>query len=158
MNLPINNNPQPYDVLNNNLNENIIIIKNIINLIDKVYKNNDQQAIRDVLNINDDNINIYFYSQINLYPYNDHLQYLSNNFINIVVTPTIYNPTINYTLTSNNYIYGFTINDQIFNMIELYYQNKNNFINTYKSIIENNILIKNSLNYGYINTPLYYTS
>ena len=43
-------------------------------------------------------------------------------------------------------------------MIELYYQNKNNFINTYKSIIENNILIKNSLNYGYINTPLYYTS
>ena len=63
-----------------------------------------------------------------------------------------------YTLTSNNYIYGFTINEEIFKMIELYYQNKNNFNTTYKSIIENNILIFNSLNYGYVNTPLYYTS
>jgi hypothetical protein len=156
---PINN-PQPYDVLNNNLNENIITIKNIISLIDKVYKNNDQQAIHDVLNINmnNDNINIDFYSQINLYSYNDHLQYLSNNFIENIITPTIYGPNLKYTLVSNNYIYGFTINEEIYNMIELYYQNKNNFITTYASIIENNILIKNSLNYGYVNTPLYYTS
>ncbi len=156
LNLPVIN-PNPYDVLSNNLNENIIAIKNIINLIDKVYKDKDQQTIREILNINN-NILVDFYSVINLYSYNDHLQYLSNNFIKNIVIPEEYDVNFKYTLKSNNYIYGFTINDEIYKIIELYYLNKDDFINTYKTVIEDNILIYNSLNYGYVNTPLYYTS
>jgi len=156
LNLPVIN-PNPYDVLSNNLNENIIAIKNIINLIDKVYKDKDQQTIREILNINN-NVLIDFYSIINLYSYNDHLQFLSNNFIKNIVTPEEYDVNSKYTLKSNNYIYGFTINDEIYKIIELYYLNKDDFINTYKTVIEENILIHNSLNYGYVNTPLYYTS
>ena len=155
--LPTDNNPVPYDVLSMNLNENIISLKNIINNIDKVYKNNDQEIIHTILNDNTNNV-IYFYSQINVFSYNDHLQFSSNNFITNVWNPTTYSETAIYTLTSNYYIFGYIINPEIYALIETLYQNKISFIDAYNKIIDDNILIKNALNYGFVNNTLTYKS
>ena len=157
--LPTDNNPDPYDVLSMNLNENIISLKNIIYNIDSVYKDNNQELIHIILN--DNTLNpIYFYSQINVFSYNDHLQYSSNNFITSVWSPNIYSKTItyNYTLTSNYYIFGYIINPEIYILIETLYQSKISFIDVYKNVIDKNILIKNALNYGFVNTTLTYKS
>ena len=157
--LPTDINPDPYDVLSMNLNENILSLKNIIINIDKVYKDNNQEIIHIILNDNTLN-NIYFYSQINVFSYNDHLQFSSNNFITSVWNPTTYSETItyNYTLTSNYYIFGYIINPEIYTIIETFYQSKISFIDAYKKVITDNILIKNALNYGYVNNPLTYKS
>jgi len=155
--LPTDVNPQPYDVLSMNLNENIIILKNIIINIDKVYKDNDQEIIHIILNDNTNNI-INFYSQINVFSYNDHLQFSSNNFVTNVWNPKTYSETTIYTLTSNYYTFGFIINPQIYALIEILYQNKIAFIDSYKKIIDDNILIKNALNYGFVNNTLSYKS
>jgi hypothetical protein len=156
--LPTDDNPDPYDVLSMNLNENIISLKNIIINIDKVYKDNNQEIIHIILNDNTLN-EIYFYSQINVFSYNDHLQFNSNNFITSIWNPTTYSETItNYTLTSNYFIFGYIINTEIYTIIETFYQSKISFINSYNEIIKDNILIKNSLNYGFVNTPLSYKS
>jgi hypothetical protein len=156
--LPTDINPDPYDVLSMNLNENIISLKNIIINIDKVYKDNNQEIIHIILNDNTLN-NIYFYSQINVFSYNDHLQFSSNNFITSVWNPTTYSLTItNYSITSNYYIFGYIINPEIYTLIETFYQSKISFIDAYKKVITDNILIKNALNYGFVNTPLTYKS
>ena len=140
-----------------NLNENIISLKNIIINIDSVYKDNNQEIIHMILNDNTLNV-IYFYSQINVFSYNDHLQFSSNNFITSVWSPTTYSETSIYTLTSNYYIFGYIINPEIYALIETLYQSKISFIDAYKKIIDDNILIKNALNYGFVNTPLNYKS
>ena len=155
--LPTIDNPDPYDVLSMNLNENIISLKNIIINIDSVYKDNNQEIIHTILNDNTLNV-IYFYSQINVFSYNDHLQFSSNNFITSVWNPTTYSETSIYTLTSNYYIFGYIINPEIYALIETLYQSKISFIDAYKKIIDDNILIKNALNYGFVNTPLNYKS
>ena len=156
--IPTDINPDPYDVLSMNLNENIISLKNIIINIDKVYKDNNQEIIHTILNDNTLNI-IYFYSQINVFSYNDHLQFSSNNFITSAWSPDTYSETItNYTLTSNYYIFGYIINPEIYTLIETLYQSKISFIDAYKKVITDNILIKNALNYGYVNNTLNYKS
>ena len=157
LSLPTINNPEPYDVLTMDLNQNIISLKNIINNIDKVYKDNDQEIIHTILNDNTNNT-IYFYSQINVFSYNDHLQYSSNNFITNVWSPLTYSLTSSYTLTSNNYVFGYIINPEIYSLIETLYQSKISFIDVYKNVIDDNILIKNALNYGFVNTTLSYKS
>ena len=155
--LPTDNNSDSYDVLSMNLNENIISLKNIIINIDKVYKDNDQEIIHTILNDNTNNM-LYFYSQINVFSYNDHLQFSSNNFITNVWNPTTYSETAIYTLTSNYYIFGYIINPEIYALIETLYQSKISFIDAYNKIIDDNILIKNALNYGFVNNTLNYKS
>ena len=140
-----------------NLNENIISLKNIIINIDKVYKDNDQEIIHTILNDNTNDV-IYFYSQIKVFSYNDHLQYGSNNFITSVWSPETYSDIASYTLTSNNYVFGYIINPEIYALIETLYQSKISFIDVYKNVIDDNILIKNALNYGFVNTTLTYKS
>lgn len=159
LSFPTIDNPDPYDVLAMNLNENIISLKNIIINIDSVYKDKNQEIIHIILNDNTFN-NINFYSQINVFSYNDHLQYSSNNFIINVWNPETYSETItyNYTLTSNNYVFGYIINSEIYTLIETLYQSKISFFDVYMDNIEDNILIKNSINYGFVNTPLSYKS
>jgi len=157
LSFPTIDNPDPYDVLAMNLNENIISLKNIIINIDSVYKDKNQEIIHEILNDNTFN-NIYFYSQINVFSYNDHLQFSSNNFITNVWNPETYDATYTYTLTSNNYVFGYIINTEIYTLIETLYQSKISFFDVYKDVIEENILIKNALNYGFVNIPLSYKS
>ena len=80
---------------------------------------------------------------------------LTDNFTLLEAT---YSETASYTLTSNNYVFGYIINPEIYSLIESLYQSKISFIDVYKNVIDDNILIKNALNYGFVNTTLTYKS